>query len=92
NDVWIGARAIIMSGVTIADGAIVAAGAVVTKDVEPYAIVGGNPARVIRYRFEQRVIERLMALSWWDWDHARIGEALPDFRALDVEAFLEKYE
>lgn len=65
NDVWIGARAIIMSGVTIADGAIIAAGAVVTKDVEPYAIVGGNPAREIRRRFTDAQIEALLDLQWW---------------------------
>lgn len=67
NDVWIGARAIIMSGVEIADGAIIAAGAVVTKDVTPYAIVGGNPAREIRKRFEDAHIQALLDLRWWEW-------------------------
>jgi|GEM_PF-103189 len=68
NDVWIGARAIIMDGVTIADGVVVAAGAVVTRDVPPYAIVGGVPAKIIRYRFARETIDRLLAMAWWDRD------------------------
>lgn len=68
NDVWIGTNAIILRGVTIGDGAIVAAGAVVTKDVPPYAIVGGCPARLIRFRFDQRTIDKLMDLKWWNFE------------------------
>lgn len=67
NDVWIGARAILIGGVTIGDGAVVAGGAVVTKDVEPYTIVGGNPAKLIRKRFNDEIIERLLKLQWWDY-------------------------
>jgi len=79
-------------GRTIGTGAVVAAGAVVTKDVDPYAIVAGNPARVIRQRFSAAVAQRLHQLAWWDWDHDRLRTALPDFRQLSIEAFLEKYE
>lgn len=69
NDVWIGTRAIITDGVKIGDGAIVAAGSVVTKDVEPYAIVGGIPARIIKYRFENDTIKKLIDSKWWDNEH-----------------------
>lgn len=67
NDVWIGFGATVLNGVTIGDGAIIAAGAVVTKDVPPYAIVGGNPAHVIKYRFSKEVVEKLLALQWWNY-------------------------
>ena len=67
NDVYIGLNAIIMPGVTIGDGAVVGAGAVVTKDVPPYAIVAGVPAKVVKYRFEQPVIDKLLELKWWDY-------------------------
>ncbi|WP_051231257.1 chloramphenicol acetyltransferase [Kaistia adipata] len=91
-DCWIGHGAIIKPDVTIGAGAIVAAGAVVTKDVAPFAIVAGVSASLIRYRFDPGVIERLFALGWWDWSHERLRDALGDFRALPVEAFLEKYD
>lgn len=92
HDTWIGHGAIILPGVRVGDGAAIGAGAVVTKDVAPYTIVGGVPARPIRERFSKVTVDRLLALAWWDWDHARLRSALEDFRALDVEAFLDKYE
>jgi len=91
-DCWIGHGAIIKPEITIGAGAIVASGAVVTKDVPPFMIVAGCPAVPIRPRFEVRLIDRLMALAWWDWNHDRLRAALPDFRALKADAFLEKYQ
>jgi phosphonate metabolism protein (transferase hexapeptide repeat family) len=91
-DCWIGHGAIIKPDVTVGIGAIVASGAVVTKDVAPFMIVAGCPAQPLRPRFDARTIDRLMALAWWDWDHDRLRAALSDFRALQAEAFLEKYQ
>jgi phosphonate metabolism protein (transferase hexapeptide repeat family) len=92
HDVWVGHGAIVLPGRTVGTGAVVAAGAVVTKDVAPYTIVAGNPARVIRPRFPAAIAARLQRLAWWDWDHERLRAALPDFRQLPVEGFLDKYE
>jgi phosphonate metabolism protein (transferase hexapeptide repeat family) len=92
HDVWIGHGAIVLPGRRIGTGAVVAAGAIVTKDVPCYAIVGGNPARPIKRRFPEDVAERLTRLAWWDWDHEALRTALPDFRKLGIEDFLEKYE
>jgi acetyltransferase-like isoleucine patch superfamily enzyme len=89
NDVWIGANATILSGVTIGDGAVVAAGAVVTKSVPSYAIVGGVPARVIKYRFKAETIESLLSVAWWDWSPKSIQENMELFY-LPVDAFLSK--
>jgi len=86
NDVWIGYGAIIMPGVNIGDGAIIAAAAVVTKDVPAYAIVGGNPAIVIRYRFDEATIARLLAIRWWDWDSAAVTRHVRALCAGDVES------
>lgn len=91
-DCWIGHGAIIKPEVTIGAGAIVASGAVVTKDVAPFTIVAGCPAQPLRPRFEARTIDRLMQLAWWDWDHALLRAALTDFRSLKAEAFLDKYQ
>ena len=90
-DTWLGHGAIIKPEVTIGAGAIVAAGAVVTRDVAPYMIVAGVPATALRARFSPRVADRMQALAWWDWPHDRLRAALPDFRALPAEAFVEKY-
>jgi phosphonate metabolism protein (transferase hexapeptide repeat family) len=90
-DCWIGHGAIIKPELNIGIGAIVAAGAVVTRDVDPFMIVAGCPAQPLRARFDARVIERLLSLAWWTWDHARLRAALQDFRSLKAETFLEKY-
>jgi hypothetical protein len=92
HDVWIGRAAIVLAGRRIGTGAVVGAGAVVTRDVDPYAIVGGNPAKPIRPRFAPAIAERLIRLAWWDWPHKRLRAALDDFRALPVEAFLDRHE
>ncbi|MGB1091556.1 MAG: CatB-related O-acetyltransferase, partial [Oceanobacter sp.] len=76
NDVWIGYDATIMPGVTIGDGAIVASKSVVTSDVPPYAVVGGNPATVIRHRFDHATVQRLLEIRWWDWDAEKITRNL----------------
>lgn len=92
HDVWIGHGAIVLPGRSIGTGAVVAAGAIVTKDVPAYTIVGGNPARPIKRRFSEAIADRLVALEWWNWDHESLRRALPDFRKLGIEEFLEKYE
>ncbi|MGM0584193.1 MAG: DapH/DapD/GlmU-related protein [Pseudomonadota bacterium] len=91
HDAWFGHNAVVLAGVSVGTGAIVAAGAVVTRDVGSYEIVGGVPARVIRRRHPERLAERLMEIAWWDWDHGRLRDALEDFRGLSAEAFVEKY-
>lgn len=92
HDVWIGHGAVVLPGRNIGIGAVVAAGAIVTKDVPAYTIVAGNPARPIKRRFPEAVADRLADLAWWDWDHEMLRSALPDFRKLAVEEFLDKYE
>ena len=77
NDVWIGYEAVIMAGVHIGDGAVIAARAVVTKDVPPYTIVGGTPARKIRMRFEEEIIAKLQQIQWWNWPVEKIRQSLP---------------
>ena len=89
NDVWIGYGALIMPGVKVGNGAIIATASVVTRDVPPYAIVGGNPATVLRYRFEPPVVERLEKLRWWDWDVTRITRNVKAICGGDIVA-LEK--
>ena len=86
NDVWIGSEAIIMPGVKVGDGAVIGTRALVTRDVEPYAIVGGNPARVIRKRFDDASIAMLLEMKWWDWDDARLGQAMPLLCSGDIAA------
>ena len=88
NDVWFGYGSTVMPGVRVGHGAIVATCSVVTKDVPPYAIVGGNPATVIRYRFDEATIERLLELQWWNWSIERITAHLPAICSGDVAALL----
>lgn len=89
NDVWIGANVVILPGVKIGDGAVIAAGAVVTKNVAPYTIVGGVPAKPIRKRFDDQLIEILLKVKWWDWSEEEIDENIELF--YDVELFRERY-
>lgn len=84
NDVWIGYEAVILAGVTVGDGAVVGTRAVVTKDVPPYTIVGGVPAKPIRKRFSEAVIDRLLVLQWWDWPEERIAASLEAIQSGDI--------
>ncbi|RYE44365.1 MAG: acetyltransferase [Hyphomicrobiales bacterium] len=92
HDTWIGHGAVVMPGVRVGHGAIIGSNAVVTKDVADFAIAVGVPAKPLRQRFPGPIADRLLALGWWDWSHEKLHRALPDFRALEIEAFLEKYE
>lgn len=90
NDVWVGHGATIMNGVTLHNGCVVAANSVVTKDVPPYAIAGGNPARVLKYRFDPETIEGMQKIAWWDWPDKLMQERREDF-FLPPEEFVAKY-
>lgn len=91
NDVWIGYEAVILSGVHIGDGAIIGTRAVVTKDVEPFTIVGGIPAKPLRKRFPPDTISKLEALQWWNLPHRQIQSLLPIIRKGDIEALVDAY-
>lgn len=91
HDTWLGHGAQVRPEVTIGHGAVVAGGAIVTRDVAPYAVVAGIPAVPLRSRYPVGVADRMMALAWWDWPHAQLRAALTDFRSLSAEAFIEKY-
>ena len=91
NDVWIGSEAVIMPGVRIGDGAIIGTRSLVTRHVEPYAIVGGNPAKVLRKRFDDADIARLLELRWWDWSDAELREAMPILTSGDISALYEHW-
>ncbi len=89
NDVWIGLDAVILSGITIGDGAVIGANSLVTKDVPPYAIVGGDPAKILRYRFDEKTIQKLLEIKWWDWSLVYIKKAIPYILDNDLEHFFE---
>ncbi|WP_106753772.1 DapH/DapD/GlmU-related protein [Pannonibacter carbonis] len=92
NDVWIGHGAILLPGVTVGDGAVIAAGAVVSRDVAPYTIVGGVPARRIRDRFAPSISARLSRIRWWDWPDEVIFSRLSDFQQADIATFCDSYD
>ena len=85
NDVWIGYEAVVLAGVTIGDGAVIGTRAVVTKDVPPYTIVGGVPAKFIRKRFPQETIDSLLKIKWWNWPEERIRQHITDIQLGNIE-------
>lgn len=91
NDVWIGADAVILSGVTIGDGAVIGAETVVTKDIPPYAVAVGNPMRIVKYRFEEEKIAKLLEVKWWDWEIEEIEKNISSLLSDDVETFCGRY-
>lgn len=91
NDVWIGYGATIIGPVMVGDGAIIGAGALVVSDVPPYAVVGGVPAKVIKYRFDENQIDELLSLEWWNWDKKTILEREGDIYSKDIDGFIKKY-
>jgi len=91
NDVWTGMDVTFLPGVTIGDGAVIAAGSVVTKDVPPYAIVGGNPAKVLKYRFTKKQIKKLLKIKWWDWPLWKIYDNIDLIDSENVDEFIEKF-
>ncbi|MCO5065412.1 MAG: antibiotic acetyltransferase [Rhizobiaceae bacterium] len=92
HDVWIGHGAVVMPGVTIGNGAVVGANAVVTRDVGPFEIVAGVPARPLRARFPDEIARRIERLAWWDWPVEMLFEAIPDMQNLSIDAFLDRWE
>ena len=92
NDVWIGAKSSVMSGVTIHNGAIIAAGSTVTKNVPPYAIVAGNPGKIVKFRFAEDQIQDLLEIAWWNWEEARIKEEAMTLWSDNIEDFIKKHK
>lgn len=92
HDVWVGYGAIILPGVRIGTGAVVGAGSVVTKNIEPYTIVAGVPAKPIRKRFSDIIQDALLRIRWWDWSHEQLKQTLPEMRNMEVEEFVSKYD
>ena len=91
NDVWIGFGATILSGVTIGDGAAIGACSVVTRDVPPYAIAAGNPVQVIRYRFDEETIQKLLQIKWWDWSEEKVTENIHLICSDSIGAFVKTF-
>lgn len=91
NDVWIGHSVIIKGGVTINDGSVIAAGSIVTKDVPPYAIVGGVPAKLLKYRFNNKQISELLKIKWWEWNDEIINNNLMNIMSGDIDLFISKF-
>jgi len=90
NDVWIGANVVVLRGVVIGDGAVIGANTIVTKDVPPYAIITGNPGRILKYRFEKDIIEKLLLLKWWDLPRDKLKKAFTLFNSLDISNSIDK--
>ena len=91
NDVWIGYGATIIGEINIGDGAIIGAGALVVDNVPPYAVVGGVPAKIIKYRFEKDIIEKLLKIKWWDWEESKVKDNFNDIYTDDIQGFINKY-
>lgn len=91
NDVWIGSKSTILSGVKIHNGAVVGAGSVVTKNVPPYSIVAGNPARVVKYRFSSDIVEKLLHIAWWNWAETKIQEEAKLLWSNNIDGFVNKH-
>lgn len=89
NDVWIGGNVIILSGVTIGDGAVIANSSIVVKNVEPYSLVGGNPSKLIKYRFTQEQIDKLLEIKWWNWDDDKINNFAPLLCNSNIDEFIQ---
>lgn len=92
HDVWIGHGAVVQGGVNIGTGAVIGSGAIVTKDVAPYTIVVGLPAKPLRQRFDADIQSALLRIQWWDWTHDQLRHRMNDFRSLDTAAFCRKYD
>jgi phosphonate metabolism protein (transferase hexapeptide repeat family) len=92
HDVWIGHAVIVLPGVSVGDGAVLAAGAVVSRDVAPYTVVGGVPARQIKERFNREIAAKLARIAWWDWPFETILERLPEFQSGDIAAFCARWD
>ena len=92
SDVWIGYRAIILPGIQVGDGAIIAAGAIVRKNVPPFAVVAGNPAEVVKYRMKEAEIEKMLNIRWWDWSDDLVADRIVDIAGNDLGLFIDKYQ